>query len=306
MHSTLGDKRLKCFFKAVESGSIRAAADELLLEPSMVSRQIMQLEAELGVTLLERRGRGVFPTPSGEVVVEHCRDRWGLEHNLREKLNDLSGLRRGELRIAISEGFLDEFIERVLSPFSASYPDVVINIILQTASEVVRMVATDEAHLGVTLHAQPDNRVRILADCPHPIFAIVGPRHALSNCRSPLSLADFAKYPLVLAPVGSGLRSLIDSAAFVERVEVEPRFVVNSVRALKAITAANNAVTFLPKISLQQELDQGTLFALSSSNAVLQSACAQVLVRRGRTYSSALSALVTVISESRYFAEASL
>jgi DNA-binding transcriptional LysR family regulator len=306
MHSTLGDKRLKCFFKAVESGSIRAAADELLLEPSMVSRQIMQLEAELGVTLLERRGRGVFPTPSGEVVVEHCRDRWGLEHNLREKLNDLSGLRRGELRIAISEGFLDEFIERVLSPFSASYPDVVINIILQTASEVVRMVATDEAHLGVTLHAQPDNRVRILADCPHPIFAIVDPRHALSNCRSPLSLADFAKYPLVLAPVGSGLRSLIDSAAFVERVEVEPRFVVNSVRALKAITAANNAVTFLPKISLQQELDQGTLFALSSSNAVLQSACAQVLVRRGRTYSSALSALVTVISESRYFAEASL
>ncbi|AUT66762.1 LysR family transcriptional regulator [Paraburkholderia terrae] len=306
MHSTLGDKRLKCFLTAVESGSIRAAADELLLEPSMVSRQIMQLEAELGVTLLERRGRGVFPTPSGEVVMEHCRDRWGLEHNLREKLNDLSGLRRGELRIAISEGFLDEFIERVLSPFSASYPDVVINIILQTASEVVRMVATDEAHLGVTLHAQRDNRVRILADCPHPIFAIVSPRHALSNCRSPLSLADFAKYPLVLAPVGSGLRSLADSAAFVERVEMEPRFVVNSVRALKAITAANNAVTFLPKISLQQELDQGDLFALSSSNAVLQSACAQVLVRRGRTYSSALSALVKVISESRYFSEGSL
>jgi DNA-binding transcriptional LysR family regulator len=208
MHSTLGDKRLRCFFKAVESGSIRSAADELLIEPSMVSRQIMQLETELGVTLLERRGRGVHPTPAGDVVMEHCRDRWGLEDNLREKLNDLSGLRRGELRIAISEGFLDEFLEHVLSPFSDSYPEIVINVNLQTASEVVRLVATDEAHLGVTLHAQPDDRVRVLADCPHPIFAIVGPKHELSTFRRPLSLADLAKYPLVLAPVGSGLRSL--------------------------------------------------------------------------------------------------
>jgi DNA-binding transcriptional LysR family regulator len=306
MHLTLGDKRLKCFFKAVETGSIRAAADELLLEPSVVSRQIMQLETELGVTLLERRGRGVLPTPSGNVVIEHCHDRWGLEHSLRERLNDLSGLRRGELRIAISEGFLDEFLERVLNPYSECYPQVVIHITLQTASEVVRMVAADEAHLGVTLHAQRDNRVRILADCAHPLFVIVGPGHALSTCRRPLSLAELAEWPLVLAPIGSGLRSLIDSAAFVEGINAEPRFVVNSVRALKAIAATNNAVTFLPKISVQHELNQASLSALSSSNPILQSARAQVFVRRGRTYSSALSALMSVMGERRYFSTSPL
>ncbi|WP_408280914.1 LysR substrate-binding domain-containing protein [Paraburkholderia aspalathi] len=91
-----------------------------------------------------------------------------------------------------------------------------------------------------------------------------------------------------------------------EGIEVEARFVANSVRALKAIVTTHNAVTFLPKISVQPELNQASLFALPSSNPILQSARAQVFVRRGRTYSSALSALVSVMGERRYFSTSPL
>ena len=301
MNSTLGDKRLKCFFEAVDAGSIRSAADRLLLEPSVVSRQIQQLEAELGVRLLDRRGRGVHLTAAGEVMIEHCHERWGLERALREKLMDLEGLRRGELRVALSEGFLDEFLEGVLQPFAARYPNVVIKLTLLTASEVVRMVASDEAHVGITLHAQPDNRVRVLKERSQPIFAVIGAGHVLSRRRTPVSLADMVEWPVVLSTPGSGLRALIDDAAFVEKIDIEPRFSANSIAALKWFVAVNDVVTFLPDITVIRELAQGTLAVLQTSNPVLCSACAHIVVRRGRRYSSAMSALVDLMDECAYF-----
>lgn len=303
MNSTLGDKRLKCFIEAVEAGSIRAAADRLLLEPSVVSRQIQQLEVELGVKLLDRRGRGVHPTAQGNVVIEHCHERWGLERALQEKLNDLEGLQSGELRVALSEGFLDEFLETILRPFTARYPNVSVKLLLKTASEVVHSVASDEAHIGITLHAQSDNRVRILTERAQPIFAVVGAQHALTTRRLPLSLADAAEWPLVLAPPGSGLRALVDGAAFIERIDIEPRYTANSIPALKWLAAVNQGVTFLPQITVAHELAREMLAALPLSNPVFQSARAQVVVRRGRGYSSALSTLVNLMSEHGYFSD---
>jgi len=67
----LDDRRIRYLYEAVQAGSIRAGADRLNMNPSVVSRQIAQLEAELVITLLERHGRGVKPTEAGAVLVDY-------------------------------------------------------------------------------------------------------------------------------------------------------------------------------------------------------------------------------------------
>lgn len=196
--------------------------------------------------LLDRRGRGVQPTAAGDLVIEHCRERWTLDSTLQEKLQDLEGLRRGQLRVALSEGFVEEFIESVLKEFARRFPKVVIKLHMATAAEVVRGVAVDEAHIGVTLYAPSDNRVRILKERPQPIYAVMRPGHPLADVHTQVSLADLAVWPIVLAPFGSGLGTLIENAAMIERIAVEPQMVANSISAVKSLVTINDAVTFLP------------------------------------------------------------
>ena len=62
---SIDDRRVKYLYEAVLAGSVRAAADKLDMNPSVVSRQISQLEAELAITLIERHGRGIRSTDAG-------------------------------------------------------------------------------------------------------------------------------------------------------------------------------------------------------------------------------------------------
>lgn len=65
----LSERRLHYLHAALMAGSMRAAAERLGVEASVISRQIQLLEKELNVTLIERRGRGVAPTDAGRLVL---------------------------------------------------------------------------------------------------------------------------------------------------------------------------------------------------------------------------------------------
>ena len=67
---TLLDKRAFYLFEVSSCGGIRAAAEHLHINPSVVSRQVRGLERELGMALLERQGRHVTLTEAGQLVVE--------------------------------------------------------------------------------------------------------------------------------------------------------------------------------------------------------------------------------------------
>ncbi len=102
------EQRLHYFVEAVRLGSVRAAADALDIAPSAVSRQIAQVEAELGVDLIERHRRGITPTEAGRLVLDYFRQRQTQLDGLRDAIADLQGLRTGRVVLAIGEGFIGD------------------------------------------------------------------------------------------------------------------------------------------------------------------------------------------------------
>lgn len=294
----LSDRRLRYFYEAVTAGSLRAAAQKLDVEPSVLSRQIQLLETDLGVQLLERRGRGVIPTDAALVVVEHCKARFSSEETLLAQLDELNGLQRGEVRLVAGEGFIAHLLAPVLEDFCARHPGVKISLDLANAADTVRLVVQDQAHIGLALSPPPEEHTQVMASRKQPLCAIVWPGHPLlAQSRTRPSLAEATAHSHGLMSQGFGLRQLVQLAAFAENVTVNPSFTSNSIAVLKHYVQARAGITFLSTSAVSAETEAGTLVALPMRNKVMAQAEARLIVRRGRPLSFAAQQLIASIRQ---------
>lgn len=209
--SLVQDRRILYFFEAVRLGSVRAAADFLNVAPSAVSRQIAQLENELGAPLLERHRRGVKPTEGGDRVLGYYRQRLTHQELLLDSLQALRGLQSGSVVLAVGEGFIDG-LAGPLSHFSTLYPKVEIQVNVCGSNEVIRQVVEDEAHLGLVFNPAADPKIRSHASQPQPVCVIVNPQHPLAQNNSPVPLAGLDAYRLALPGVSFGIRQILTLA----------------------------------------------------------------------------------------------
>lgn len=297
----ISERRLNYFFQTVDAGSMRAAAERLGIEPSVISRQIQQLESDLGAVLLERRGRGVQPTEAGLCVMELCAQRRVGEATLRVQLGELHGLDRGQLHVVVGDGFIEDMMEDVINEFCRLYPRVELTLDSVKASEAVRMIAEDKAHLGIALCPPVHPAVRVMAERAQPLHVIVSSGHPLAELAAPLSLRDVAEYPVVLASPGTGLRSLVHLAELSEKISFRPSFTTNGIQTIRHFLHGTTGVTFLSTHSIATDLREGKLIARRTTNPVFENATGQLLVRSERYVSNALQRLVGIILQHKGF-----
>ncbi|NSX04871.1 LysR family transcriptional regulator [Cupriavidus gilardii] len=283
----LGDKRLGYFYEAATCGSVRGAADRLNVEPSVVSRQIQQLEQELGVALFERKGRGIVPTDAAALVLEHCRNRLASEEALRERIDELAGLRRGTLRLLVGEGYVDLLMNGVLDVFCRQYPGVQVAVELASAADAVAGIATDEAHIGVVMNAPAQADIEVVGECSQPVCIVTWPGHPLTKLGGTPSLREAADYPVAIMAPGFGLHQLIRLGEFAEGIQLEPAFTSGSIALLKRFVMKRLGVTFLSSSAVAEELARGELVAIRSGNTALEAAKTRVIVRKGRVLTEA-------------------
>lgn len=291
----LNDRRLAYFYAAATCGSVRGAADRLHVEPSVVSRQIQQLEQELGVALFERKGRGIVPTEAAALVLEHCRNRMASEEALRERIDDLAGLRRGTLHLVAGEGFVDLLMSGVVDTFQRRHPGVQVVVELASAAEAVRKVASDEAHIGVAMNPPAHEHVRVVHERSQPVCVVAWPDHPLARRRSPPGLQEIGRHPLALMAPGFGLHQLIRLAEFAEGVRLQPAFVTSSIEMLKRFVLQRLGITFLSAGAIAGELERGELVALRSANTALEAARTRVIVRAERAPTAAATRMLGLL-----------
>ncbi|QQK64527.1 LysR family transcriptional regulator [Cobetia sp. cqz5-12] len=297
--SLVQERRIRHFHEAARLGSVRAAADYLNVAPSAVSRQITQLEHELGMPLLERHRRGVKPTEAGERVLEYYRQRLAQQEVLLESLQSLKGLQSGSLILAIGEGFI-EGLGGPLSRFSARYPGIELKVNLCGTNEVIRQVVEDEAHLGLVFHPPRDPKIRTHVSRPQPVCAVVNPAHPLAReaegAREPLTLAALEGHALALPEVSFGIRQIVAQAEHQAGVILSPTLTCNALAMLKQF-ALQGGVTLLPDFVVAEEVDAGRLCRLSLQEAPFITPHVQLISRLGRQLSVGADRLLGLLRE---------
>jgi LysR family transcriptional regulator, transcriptional activator for dmlA len=145
------------FFSALaRSGSLSAAARELGVSTPAVSKHLAQMEARVGMALVNRTTRRMSLTPEGELVLEHARRILGEIEDLEQMLGASKAVPTGLLRVNATLGFGRSQVAPLISRFARKYPEVEVQLQLSVDPPPL---TDDSFDVCIRFGAPPDARV---------------------------------------------------------------------------------------------------------------------------------------------------
>lgn len=256
---TLELRQLRYFVEVAEREHISEAAEHLHVAQSAVSRQIANLEDELGTPLFERIGRNVKLTPIGKVFLEHCITALKAIDNAAKQVEEYLDPAKGTIKIGFPTSLASYVLPTVISAFKKDYPDVSFHLRQGSYRFLIDAVKNRELNLAFLGPVPPKDEVidtTILFS--ESIHALLPANHPLSK-RESLNLSDLRKENFVLFPEGYILHKVAfdacKSAGFLPNVTSEGE----DLDALKGLVAAGIGITLLPDSSINDTIPRFTV-----------------------------------------------
>ncbi|WP_108257724.1 LysR family transcriptional regulator [Mangrovicoccus ximenensis] len=250
---------LRYLDEVVRSGSIRAASEKLHVAPSAISRQIKTLEEQVGAPIFHRGARDMTLTAAGELLMVHVRETLREESRTLAQIEDLKGLRRGEVSLAIMSGLAGNVIPRSLAAFRKANPRVSMKVqLLPTGEAIMEAVASGDADFGIGFDFPERFGLRIHVTSLAQLGAVMAAGHPLA-ARSSLRLSDCIAYPLILADASMVIRPYLDRALAPLRGSPEILAETNSIEVMRVMAAGSDGISFLTRFDIEREAAAGTL-----------------------------------------------
>lgn len=284
------------YLEVAQSGSIRAAAERLFVTPSALSRELQKLEEDLGVTLFERRARGMVLTAAGKVYLNHVRDALNGIERMRSELDALQNLHRGHVSLLSVEGYASDFLAPAIAQFQDAYPNITFSLRITGTGAVENGIASGEADIGLVFNLQPKAEMHSALHLHAPLLAVMAPTHALARRKS-LTLSQIAGQRLALPDNSFGVRRLIDLQSHMSKVHIEPALEANSLAVLRGFARNGGGITLLSHMSIRNELAMEQLVGVPLDDALLCQGGIDVCVLSERKLPVASAAFLKHLTE---------
>lgn len=267
-------------------GSIRQAAEHIHVAPSAISRQIAKLEHELDSPLFERRSSGVKLTAAGELLAGQLQSTVRDINRVRAQINDLKGLRRGDVTIYSIEGLIDSIVTSSVAKFNSKYPEIRFEVDVASTDRIMKAIVAGDADIGIVMNAPRRAEISVCFSWQEPLHAIVAPTHTLRSRKS-ISLRELAPYPAALPNRTFGVRRQIDE--MLEQSGLQPKILVvtNSILTTVCVARRGVAYTLMPMFAVERDIQAGTLFAIPLTDGKLELSRIEVCIHHNRSLSLA-------------------
>lgn len=253
---------LRYFREVAEQGSVRQAAERLFVAQSAVSRQVALLEEELGVSLFERRSRGMVLTDAGRLLLDYSHDTRSRFEELRDTIQEYGSLSRGHVGIATVEGLIDSFLPDVINEFGLEFPGISLDVVALGSHAVAEAVAERQYDLGIVFGRAPGGDLIEIACMRQPLCLLVAPAHPLAR-QSRCTLEDLATFPLILPGRIFGIRQLVDRIAARKKLRLKVTVETNTLAfAKRLVKKSGDHVTILPVDFVMDDVRAGSVVAV--------------------------------------------
>jgi DNA-binding transcriptional LysR family regulator len=225
------------------SGSIRRAAERLNIAPSALTRQVQDIEYELGTPVFERLAQGMRLNAAGELLVRHIRDQVADLERVRSQIADLSGVRRGHVALACSQAFVTRVVPEEVEAYRARFPQVGFTVQVRDHIQAVAAVVAFEADLALIIQPPPSAELHLLYSCRQQLRALMRAEHPLAKSDGPVRLRDCLAHPMALPDRSLAIRLHLDQALARRGVELKCAVESGSLEFLRNLALREDVVS---------------------------------------------------------------
>jgi DNA-binding transcriptional LysR family regulator len=248
--------RLKVLLAVLETGSVTAAADQLHVSPSSVSQQLKRLEVEVGLPLLQRHARGMHPTDAGHILAAHARRALRELDAARSDLDEIAGLRRGQLDLGTFPTVASSFLPVAIRAFKERYPSIQLRVRSARRETLIKLLEEGTVALSLLWDFSwdriADDRLRVRKLFDDPMVLVVAPDHPLVDADE-VSMRALADEEWILRsddhPVVEVMRRASRRAGFEPRVA----FYANDYAEAQAMVSVGLGVALIPRTAMANQ-----------------------------------------------------
>jgi LysR family transcriptional regulator, low CO2-responsive transcriptional regulator len=253
--------QLVSFLTVVRRGSVTAAADELVVTQPSVSAAVSALERELGVTLTERAGRTLRPTPAGEAYVPYATDVLGLLEQGARVAREAAHQEPRTLRISAVTTAGEYLVPQLIRAFRERHPGLEVSLDVGNREVVFARILDHSVDVAVTGRIPDDARLTGYEFADNEFVLITAPEDPLARRRW-VSVEELATRPWLLREPGSGTRTLVEE--FLAGRGIAPTLLtLGSNGAIKQAARAGLGVALQSRAAVELELELGLLGTIS-------------------------------------------
>jgi LysR family cys regulon transcriptional activator len=266
-------QQLRSVREAVRCGyNLTEVAHMLHTSQPGVSRQIRELEEELGVDIFARAGKRLTGlTPPGKDLLPIVERLLLDAENLKRAGQDYSAQLEGQLSVAATHSQARYALPHVVKDFRDQFPKVTLHLHQGSPKQVAAMLLSGEADIGVATEALADYPQLVTLPCyrwTHSI--VVPPNHPLLAQAGPVTLAQLARYPIITYELGYTGRSHIDNAFATAGLHPDVVLTAMDADVIKTYVELGMGVGIVASVAVDEErdahlriLDAGHLFQVN-------------------------------------------
>jgi DNA-binding transcriptional LysR family regulator len=253
-------KQLRLLTAAARGGSFAAAAETCNVTPPAVTMQMQQLEADVGLPLFERDGRGLKLTAAGKEVLTAAERIDAVIADCAAGLAGLKSLANGRVAVGVVST-AKYFAPQMLAAFARTHPGIDIELLVGNREDTI--AAFREGRFDVAVMGRPPEDVEVESALigDHPQVIIAPPDHRLAAKRA-IAPREIAGETLLMREPGSGTRSMAEQ--FLAQHSIKPRIgmEIGSNETIKQAVIAGLGIAFISGHTIASEINDGRLATL--------------------------------------------
>ena len=243
-------RHLRTFVTIAEQGTVSKAALSLRVAQPALSRQIADLEVELGIKLFDRIRRRLVLTGEGERLLADCRNILGAVNSLGERAELLRRADAGVLRVAATPQMIDGVFSTFLHRYAARFPKVQIKLSEAVGTEPLAKLERGELHLAINFLQAVQAENHEFESFPLPPIEFLAASHESLRLGSggDIEVDKLAAYPLLLLESTFFARTTFDAACHLAGLKPQIFIESRAPHTLLALAEAGHGVAIVPSV----------------------------------------------------------
>ena len=256
-------REISTFLQVAQYQSFSKAARHLGYSQAAVTIQIKQLEQELGVHLFDRIGKQISLTHQGQVFYQYA---VSIRNDLEQAKNavaDPSTL-SGKLCLGTIESICASIFPDLLAEYHRLHPEVTISIVTDSPGVLLDRMNENTIDIVYLLDRRIyDNRWCKTLEEPEENIFVASPDHELALAKRELELDEVLRFPFFLTEKDASYRHMLEQYLASINRSVKPFLEIGNTEFIIHMLLKNTGISFLPKFTVQRDLQQKQLTALN-------------------------------------------